>query len=198
NMYVYEISGAATSNALDVVTVANGTGFSINTGAVPTGAANDLIFVVTGHHYASDVPGTSFTGLQANATGLAEYKLVSLAGTSVNGTATLSNTNSFLPWAAILAAFKSNPNSGPPSSPTLTSIQVTPAYPTLSFNQTQQMFATGTYSDGSVQDLTNSVTWASSNTAVATLSSSGVASAVGHGTATITGSSAAISGSTPL
>ena len=198
NMYVYEISGAATSNPLDVANVANGTGFSIATGAVSTGAANDLVFAATGHHYASDLPGSGFTGLQANATGLGEYKLVSFAGTSVNGTATLTNTNPSLPWSAVVAAFKSNPNSGPPSTPTLTSIQVTPAYPTLSFNQNQQMFATGTYSDGSMQDVTNSATWASSDISVATLSSSGVASAIGHGSSTITATSGAISGSTPL
>ena len=65
NMYVYEISGAATSNPLDVANVANGTGFSIATGAVSTGAANDLVFAATGHHYASDLPGSGFTGLQA-------------------------------------------------------------------------------------------------------------------------------------
>src|SRR5207253_2560343 len=148
NLYVYEISGAATSNPLDVASPTNGTGLSVATTPVATGAANDLVFVATGHHYAFDLPGTTFTALQANATGLAEYKLVSFAATSVSGTATLTNTNSGFPWGAVLAAFKSNPNSGPPSSPTLTSIQVTPGYPTLSLNQNQQMFATGTYSDG--------------------------------------------------
>ena len=44
--------------------------------------------------------------------------------------------------------------------PTLTSIAVTPANPTIQFGGTQQFAATGTYSDGSTQNLTGSVTWA--------------------------------------
>lgn len=40
---------------------------------------------------------------------------------------------------------------------------------TLAQNTTLQLTATGTYSDGSTQDLTGQVTWASSNTAVAAI-----------------------------
>ena len=47
---------------------------------------------------------------------------------------------------------------GPP--PTLTSIAVTPASPSIVTGATQQFTATGTYSDGSTQNLTNQVTWA--------------------------------------
>jgi len=50
--------------------------------------------------------------------------------------------------------------------PTLTSIAVTPSAPTLAVGATQQFTATGTYSDGSTQDLTPQVTWASSSPAV--------------------------------
>ena len=49
----------------------------------------------------------------------------------------------------------------------LSSIAVTPPNPSISDGTTQQFTATGTYTDGSTQNLTNSVTWLSSNTSVA-------------------------------
>jgi len=53
----------------------------------------------------------------------------------------------------------------------LVSIAVSPSNPTLSIGSTQtlQLTATGTYADGSTIDLTSDVTWASSNTPVATV-----------------------------
>src|SRR5439155_747331 len=56
----------------------------------------------------------------------------------------------------------------------LVSIAVTPANPAIPKGTTQQFSATGTYSDASTQDLTSSVTWASSNTAAATISAGGL------------------------
>jgi Bacterial Ig-like domain (group 2)/IPT/TIG domain/Abnormal spindle-like microcephaly-assoc'd, ASPM-SPD-2-Hydin/Galactose oxidase, central domain len=89
----------------------------------------------------------------------------------------------------------------------LVSLNVTPQYPVLLLNQTQQLDAVGNYSDGSTQDLTTSVTWTSSNTQVATVSpgTPGLASAVGTGTANLTASfgsvnaytSVTVQGSTP-
>ena len=67
----------------------------------------------------------------------------------------------------------------------LVSIAVTPATPSLAQGQTQQFTATGNYSDGSMQNLTQTVTWSTSNASVATVSSTGLATAAGQGTATI-------------
>ena len=53
---------------------------------------------------------------------------------------------------------------------TLVSIAVTPATAGIPVGATQQFIATGTYTVGPTQDLTSSVTWTSSNTAVATIS----------------------------
>ena len=47
---------------------------------------------------------------------------------------------------------------------TLSSIAVTPANPTISAGGAQQFTATGTFSDNSTQNLTNSATWSSTNT----------------------------------
>ncbi len=92
---------------------------------------------------------------------------------------------------------------------TLTSLVVTPANPTIvGANATQQFTATGTFSDKTTRDMTNFVTWTSSNTIVAIigpdttatppLTTPGLARALAHGTVTITASSAAVSGFTTL
>ena len=51
--------------------------------------------------------------------------------------------------------------------PTLNSIAVTPVNPSIQTGATQQFTATGTYSDGSTQNLTTFVTWTTSNSMVA-------------------------------
>ncbi|MGH9681950.1 MAG: Ig-like domain-containing protein, partial [Candidatus Acidiferrales bacterium] len=88
--------------------------------------------------------------------------------------------------------------SGVGTPPTLVSIAVTPANPSIAKGLTQQFTATGTYSDASTKDLTSSVTWASSTTTTATISTAGLATALATGTTTIQATSATISGSTLL
>ena len=55
--------------------------------------------------------------------------------------------------------------------------------------------ATGTYTDGSTHDVTSSVTWLSSNTAVATINSSGLALGTGVGTSNVSASLGAVTSS---
>ncbi len=83
-------------------------------------------------------------------------------------------------------------------SATLTSIAVTPANPTIQAGGTQQFTATGTFSDNSSQNITSQVTWASSNTAVATVNSAGLGSGVAGGSATITATQGSVTGNTKL
>lgn len=86
------------------------------------------------------------------------------------------------------------------SSPaTLTSIEITPSSVSIAPETTGQFTATGTYSDNSTKDITASVTWSSSDTAVATINnSSGLATAIAAGTTTITASSGSISGTATM
>jgi plastocyanin len=85
---------------------------------------------------------------------------------------------------------------------TLTTITVTPANTSIATGTTQQYTAMGHFSDNTSADITNQVTWASTNTAVATISnaagSQGLASAVGPGTTTIMATEGTITGSTGL
>ncbi|MDD4985334.1 MAG: Ig-like domain-containing protein [Dehalococcoidales bacterium] len=74
-----------------------------------------------------------------------------------------------------------------PSQPTLTSIAVTPKSPDrVAVGATQQFTVIGTYSDSSTKDITTEVSWASSDTAVATISATGLAAGVAEGTTNIT------------
>jgi hypothetical protein len=88
------------------------------------------------------------------------------------------------------------------TAPALTTISVTPANPSIPKGTTEQFTATGTYSDGSTQDLTTTAAWASSNTSVATVSnlsgSQGLATGQGLGSAVISATSGSIQGSTTL
>ena len=81
---------------------------------------------------------------------------------------------------------------------TLSSITVTPASQTISAGLTQQYIATGTYSDSTTKDITSQVSWSSSNTGVATISSSGLATGVGAGSTIISAVLSGKTGSTSL
>lgn len=88
-------------------------------------------------------------------------------GSAISGSATLTVTNA-----------------------TLQSIAVTPATATVGQGKTKQFTATGTFSDSTTQDITSLVAWSSSDTSVATIDSTGLAtvlsSATKGATATIT------------
>jgi len=82
------------------------------------------------------------------------------------------------------------------SAAALTAIAVTPPTATAARGTQQAYKANGTFTDNSTQDITTSVTWSSSNTAVATIgANTGVATATGTGTATITATSGSLTGS---
>ncbi len=76
----------------------------------------------------------------------------------------------------------------------LTSIAINPSSPTIPLGETQQLSAVGTYSDGTTQDLTSSVTWGSTAAGTAPVSSSGLVSALTQGSATVTAQSGTITG----
>ncbi|MFZ1141315.1 MAG: Ig-like domain-containing protein [Candidatus Sulfotelmatobacter sp.] len=77
--------------------------------------------------------------------------------------------------------------------PTLNSISIAPNGASIPLGETQQLAALGTYSDGSTQDLTSSVQWASSNLTILTLSNLGAATGAALGTVTVTAISGTIS-----
>src|ERR1017187_9536007 len=78
----------------------------------------------------------------------------------------------------------------------VTSITVAPANPSIAKGMTQQFTATGTYTDGTSANLTNSATWSSSNLGVATIDASGLASALAAGGSTISATYSGVTGTT--
>ena len=84
--------------------------------------------------------------------------------------------------------------SGPP--PTLSSIAITPSSASIPAGATQAFTAAGTYSNGSTSNLTNSVTWVSSNQGAATINSSGVATGVAAGSSSISASMSGVTSNT--
>lgn len=78
------------------------------------------------------------------------------------------------------------------------SIAVTPLSPIIAAGSTQQFSAMGTFADKSTKDLTDLVVWNSSDLAIATISSAGLATAKANGSTTITATMGAISFVTTL
>lgn len=81
---------------------------------------------------------------------------------------------------------------------TLTSISISPTGPTIALGQSQQLTATGTFSDNSKQDVTKTVTWASTEPSVASISQSGLALGKLLGSAELTATSGAVTASDSL
>ena len=80
----------------------------------------------------------------------------------------------------------------------LTSITIFPANGSIAVSTTEQFHALGNYSDGSVQNLTRQVTWASSNTAVLQIVSGGNSRGLAPGATTVSATLGTVSGSTPF
>jgi hypothetical protein len=81
---------------------------------------------------------------------------------------------------------------------TLNTITVNSSQSLLPVGTTTQLTASGTYSDGTAQDLTASVGWWSSSQQIVTVNGAGVASAIAIGSAKVVATSGGVSGSTLL
>jgi hypothetical protein len=81
---------------------------------------------------------------------------------------------------------------------TLVSISVAPQNPAVPVGATQQFTATGTYSDGSTANITATVAWSSSDTAIAAIGTAGLATGVAQGQTTIQAAMGSINGSSLL
>mgnify|MGYP000125408217 CR=1 FL=1 len=102
---------------------------------------------------------------------------------------------SFIALSIILFVLSACNNSGgglfskPPSGKTLVSIEVTPVNSIIHLGTKLQLTATGIYSDNTAENITNLVTWNSSDSSILVVSNSvgsrGVATTVGTGTALI-------------
>jgi hypothetical protein len=81
------------------------------------------------------------------------------------------------------------------TTPTVTSISVTPTAATVSDGSMQQFTATASFSNGTTQNVSASATWSVSPAPLATISANGLLTAVGAGPGTVTAVYQAVSGS---
>jgi hypothetical protein len=189
---IVEYSGADPNNPVDVTAANTGISATSSSGSATTTNATDLIFGANIVLTTTTGPGSGFTSrlLTSPDGDIAEDEAVSATG-SYSATAPLSSSGS---WIMQMVAFRTASGSGP----VLVSIAVTPTSPSIAVGTKQQFTATGTYSDGSKQDLTNSATWTSSVPSVATISSTGLATGIAAGSTTIQAAVGSINGSTGL
>lgn len=156
-----------------VSTIVGGTQQFTATGSYSNGSTQNLTASVTWSSSSTSVATIASTGL-ATAKGAGSTTIQATSG-AISGSTTLTVTN-----------------------PTLVSIAVTPASDSITVSAIQQFTAMGTYNNGSTQNLTSSVTWSSSSTSVATISSTGLVTAVSAGGTTIQAVLGSVTGSTPL
>ena len=119
NVNVLEYSGLDTTNPLDVMASATGSGTTANSGSATTTSANDLIVGAGNPSTVFSAAGAGFSSRMINAFGgISEDKIVSSTG-SYNATATMSSGT----WVMQMAAFRGvGQGTTPPPSPTVTSI----------------------------------------------------------------------------
>lgn len=81
---------------------------------------------------------------------------------------------------------------------TLNTITVTPATASIAIGQTQAFTANGIFSDGSSTDMTDSVTWSSNASNLASINATGLATGLAAGTTSIVATSGSVTGSASL
>lgn len=183
-------SGSITNSAVLTVTTAVLTSITVNPANPSALVGSTQQFTATGTY--SDGSTQDLTGTAAWNSSNTNVASVSagLASGLTAGTVTISATFGSVTGSTTLTVTV--------SPPTLLSISVTPANPSVAIGQNQQFVATGQYSDGSTQDLTTSVTWNSSQPSVAGITAAGVASGLGGGSTNISAVLGAINASLTL
>ena len=119
-----------------------------------------------------------------------------IATVSATGSVTAQAVGSATVTASLDSVRESDPLTVSP--PVLVSMAVAPANSSIMLGTTEQLTATGTYSDGSTQNLTNSAAWSSANSSVVNISPAGVAAANSVGSTTVSATSNDLTGSTAI
>ncbi|MNG92351.1 Bacterial Ig-like domain (group 2) [compost metagenome] len=158
-------SGGLTITTPPLTLAAGLTGQLAATGSYSDGSSVDITTTVS---WTSSNPAVATVGLHTGLVTAVSQGTATITGTLDGQTATLPVTVT----SAVL-------NAG--------GLTITTPPLTVAAGLTGQLAATGSYSDGSNVNVTASVSWSSSNPAVATVSATGLVTGVDPGTATITG-----------
>jgi len=143
--------------------------------AIPAGTPQKFGAVATlSDGTAKDV--TSSVTWSSTSTQVAAVSAIGLANGLMPGSTSIQATLGSVTSSAALTV----------QAPVLINLAVTPSLGGTTVGGTQQFLATGTYTDGRTQDLTQAVTWSSSSTSVATVAAGGLSRGVANGKAAIT------------
>jgi Bacterial Ig-like domain (group 2)/Abnormal spindle-like microcephaly-assoc'd, ASPM-SPD-2-Hydin len=159
-----------------------GTGVAVTLTSVTITPANPS--VTKGSTQQFTATGTYSNGTTANVTSSATWSssktTVATLSTATKGlaTAVAAGTSTISATVGSGSAAKTGSTVLSVPAATLLSIAVTPNGVSLGLNGTQQFTATGTYSDGSVQNITNAVTWTSVTPATVSVNATGLAQVV--------------------
>ena len=181
--------GSVSGSTLLTVTPATLTSITVTPANPSISKGGTQQFTATGTY--SDSTTANLTGQVTWTSGTPAKATITGAGLATGvaaGTSTITATLGSVSGSTVLTVTPA----------TLTSIQVTPANPSISKGGTQQFTATGTYSDSSTANITGQVTWTSGTPAKATITGAGLATGVAAGTSTITATLGSVSGSTVL
>jgi hypothetical protein len=143
------------------------------------------------------VTGTFSDGSLLDVTGSATWTVSPTAIATVTSTGLISTLSAGSATITATSGSRSASTTLTVAGTNLVSIAISPSNPTIVKGATQQLIATGTFSDGTTQNLTGSVTWTNSPGNIATVNA-GLASATAVGTTTVTATSGTISGSDSL
>ncbi len=161
---------------------------AITPASVSIPAGTNQQFTATGTYTDGSTQNLTNSSAWASSSAAATINGTGLATGVLVGNSTISATSGSIVGTASLTV-------GPAA---LVSIAVTPANPSILQGATQQFTATGTYTDGSTQNLTSTSSWTSSNPSIASVNTSGLATALAGGSTTVAAASGTISGNTTL
>jgi hypothetical protein len=170
---IQAVSGSVNSNSA-TLTVSPAILQSITvTPASPSIAKGTTVqFLATGNYTDSTQDLTNTVTWSSSAPAVATINANGLAQSLITGSTTIQ---------AATSGLTSSPMTLTVTAATLASLAVTPNAASVIADKTVQFNALGTYSDGTVQDQTNSVTWTSADTSTATINTAGVATGVRAG-----------------
>ena len=193
--------GAVAASDLTVISNSTTTPSTPSITVLPGSAAETFIGETTQFTATGNLTGignsqnltTQVTWLSSNAQ-VATINSSGLATATGDGTTMIIAQSGGLSASAIVNVTISATGSGTPS------LTVTPSSASDTFaGETTQFIASGNLTGvGSPQNLTNQVTWVSSNAQVATINSAGLATSVGAGTTTITAESGGLNATATL
>jgi phospholipase C len=174
------------------------TGKGVTTGLTSLVVTPPNTSIATGTSQSFTATGTRITGATLNLTSVVTWSSSSPQIASINGAGLASG---LVPGSTSIAAQLgtfSNSTSLTVTSAALVSLAVSPQSPSVAAGLQRQFAATVTYTDGGKKDVTTQATWRSSNTGIATINASGLATGAGQGSTTITALFNGITGSAKL